>query len=58
MDLGPWWNLQTNSTTDLSQGSVVHPDQAGYKIICKLGSGSGINSGYPDLDPALNPDPS
>jgi hypothetical protein len=33
--------------------SVVHPDLARSKIICKLGSGSVINS-----DPDLNLDPS
>ncbi len=27
-------------------GSVVHPDPNGPKIICKLGSGSVINSGF------------
>jgi hypothetical protein len=39
------------------QSSVVHPDPAESKIICKLGSGSVINFGS-DLDPDLNPDPS
>jgi hypothetical protein len=37
------------------QISVVHPDPAGSEIICKLGSGSVINS---DSGPDLNPDPS
>ncbi len=29
----------------LLRNSVVHPDPAGSEIICKLGSGSVINSG-------------
>jgi hypothetical protein len=38
----PFW---LRSRTLLQIGSAVHPDPAGSEIICKLGSGSVINSG-------------